>query len=242
MPINSPDITVTKQIKLETNEVNIQAKIESEPPKVNENEMQLPTSTTNIVLENEGISQVIGNELVIPKTEDNQITEEPNLIPEHESPSRRGSQESATTSTTATTTTNSSGTTSSSSSSSGSSSSESSSSDDSDSSSDEDNVEKKSAKKLKSNNELISEEDTNAIYKACIKNLEECVTRFPEHYKAMYRLIYHYLNAPDITKSIEKCKELLLGSYKTTLGNQIGGLFNERKNNNFFNVNKFLII
>ena len=40
----------------------------------------------------------------------------------------------------------------------------------------------------------------------------------------------------NINESLDKCRQLLLTSdYKTTLGNSVGGLFHERKNNNFFN-------
>lgn len=81
----------------------------------------------------------------------------------------------------------------------------------------------------------ISSVDRDSIFKDCVKNLEECVTRFPEHYKSIYRLAYHYINAPGETKSLDRSRELLLGSYKTALGNQIAGLFTEKRSNNFFN-------
>ncbi|XP_058446519.1 calcineurin-binding protein cabin-1-like isoform X3 [Malaya genurostris] len=81
----------------------------------------------------------------------------------------------------------------------------------------------------------ISTSDRDAIFQDCIKNIEECVSRFPEHYKSIYRLAYHFMYAPGATQSNEKCRELLLGMYKTTLGNQIAGLFTERRSNNFFN-------
>lgn len=82
----------------------------------------------------------------------------------------------------------------------------------------------------------MSENDIEQIYKVCIKNLEECVTRFPEHYKSMYRLVHIYLNAPEKIKDLEKSKQLLLGTYTTGLGNQIQGLFVDRKGTNLFNV------
>ncbi|XP_055599576.1 calcineurin-binding protein cabin-1-like [Uranotaenia lowii] len=81
----------------------------------------------------------------------------------------------------------------------------------------------------------ISNEERDCIFKDCIKNLEECVTRFPEHYKSIYRLSYHYMKAPGSTRSIDEARKLLLSSYKTTLGNYVAGLFTERRNNNFFN-------
>lgn len=155
-----------------------------------------------------------------------------NVIVENEnmnSPSRRGSQESnATTTTTGTATTTTTGSDSTSSSSSNSSSSDSSSSDDSESESSEDDA--------KNADSPLSENELESIYKICIKNLEECVTRFPEHYKSIYRLVNIYLNAPEKVKDLKRCKQLLLGTYTTGLGNQIQGLFSERKANNFFNV------
>lgn len=138
----------------------------------------------------------------------------PPVIADSDVTSRRGSQESAVTTTTTTSTH----------SSSSSDSSADSSSDSDTSSSDETDG---------TDNVFVSPEQINDIYKMCIKNLEECVSRFPEHYKSIYRLVHHFLNVGD---SMEKCKQLLLSSnYKTTLGNPIGGLFSERKNNNFFN-------
>jgi calcineurin-binding protein cabin-1 len=90
--------------------------------------------------------------------------------------------------------------------------------------------------------QIASQEDIDAIFKMCIKNLEECVTRFPEHYKSVYRLVYHFMNAVGETKSLEKSKQLLTGTYKTALGNFVQGLFSERKNNNFFNVRSISIL
>uniref|UniRef100_A0A182VXI8 C2 domain-containing protein n=1 Tax=Anopheles minimus TaxID=112268 RepID=A0A182VXI8_9DIPT len=137
---------------------------------------------------------------------------------------RRGSQESAITSTTTTTTTTTS--TSSSSSDSSDSDTDTSSDSDSDSTSTDDEL---------INQQPISPAQRDTIFKLCIKNLEECITRFPEHYKSMYRLIHHFMHAPGTTKSFESARQLLLGTYRTTLGNQIPGLFTERKTTNFFN-------
>lgn len=134
-----------------------------------------------------------------------------------ESLSRRVSQESVITTTTTTSTRTSSS----------SDSSADSSSDSDSSSSDEttDGADKESV--------FVSQETINEIYKMCIKNLEECITRFPEHYKSIYRIVHHYST---VGNSIEICKQLLLKSdYKSALGNKINGLFTERKNNNFFN-------
>lgn len=129
--------------------------------------------------------------------------------------SRRGSQESAITSTTTTSATHSSTT----------------SSDSSSDSSDSDST--SSGDETDHENVFVDQEQINTIYKMCIKNLEECVSRFPEHYKSIYRLVHHFLH---VNVDINKCRQLLLTSnYKTTLGNSINGLFSERKSNNFFN-------
>lgn len=62
------------------------------------------------------------------------------------------------------------------------------------------------------------------------------MTRFPEHYKSTYRLIYHFMYSTSKDQcDYEKCEQLLLGQYRTTLGNVVNGLFYERKNNNLFN-------
>lgn len=135
-------------------------------------------------------------------------------IVEAEGGSRRGSQESAVTTTTTTSATHSSSTS-------------------SDSSSDSSDSDSSSSDESDQENVFVNQEQINAIYKMCIKNLEECVSRFPEHYKSIYRLVYHFLN---VNVDLEKCRQLLLTSnYKTTLGNSINGLFSERKSNNFFN-------
>jgi calcineurin-binding protein cabin-1 len=132
------------------------------------------------------------------------------VVMETEAASRRGSQESAITSTTTTSTTRSSSTSSDSSTDSS----------DSDSSSDDENI-------------FVDADQIKNIFKMCVKNLEECVSRFPEHYKSIFRLVHHFLSEKD---GVEKSRKLLLTTeYKTGLGNSIQGLFSERKNNNFFN-------
>ncbi|CRK90645.1 CLUMA_CG004346, isoform A [Clunio marinus] len=187
-------------------------------------QIKLESETSTINDENVAVVDNNKPDDVDPQQPQQMEIEEPPIQPvvrniinnESEFASRRGSQESAVTTTTTTSTRTSSS----------SDSSADSSSDSSSSSSDEtDGTDKE--------NTFVSQEQINTIYKMCIKNLEECVSRFPEHYKSIYRLVHHFLNAGN---SLEKCKQLLLSSnYKTTLGNPIGGLFSERKNNNFFN-------
>lgn len=202
------------------------------PAIVNESEKaveELTEETPLVKMETDEIQPVENSEtadqlanVLVPKSEPEKVSEsmiQPvirNIIAQSEVSNRRGSQESAITTTTTTSTRTSS---------SSDSSADSSSDSDSSSSDETDGADKE--------NVFVSQEVINNIYKMCIKNLEECVSRFPEHYKSIYRLVHHFANAGD---SMEKCKQLLLSSnYKTTLGNPIGGLFSERKNNNFFN-------
>lgn len=190
-----------------------------------ENLSEMLLSLTNAFSETEQLMEVDAASKEIFEAKVNEAEENQQEVPiqpvirkiiDNEAGSRRGSQESATTTTTTTTTTTHSSSTSSDSSSDSSDSSDSSSED----GTDQENV-------------FVDEEQISNIYKMCIKNFEECISRFPEHYKSIYRLVYHFLN---INESLEKCRQLLLTSdYKTTLGNSVGGLFNERKNNNFFN-------
>lgn len=66
--------------------------------------------------------------------------------------------------------------------------------------------------------------------------LEDCIRRLPQNYKALYRLshmYFHYIKKKDLVKA----KQLLLGEYKCKNGVIINGLFSDRKNSNFFNVN-----
>jgi calcineurin-binding protein cabin-1 len=74
---------------------------------------------------------------------------------------------------------------------------------------------------------------TDEMLKKCLRALETCALRFPQHYKSVYRLAYFYFRSKQY-RDLNKCKELLLGQYKAADG-QISGLFSERKNNNFFN-------
>lgn len=136
---------------------------------------------------------------------------------------RRCSQESTATSVTTTTTSRTTTTSSTSSSSS------SSDSDDSPDSDDE------------TSNLPLNERELEIIYTNCVKNFEEVLARFPEHYKSINRLVHHFVYAPQKMKDLKKARELLLGTYITTLGNKIQGLFTDRKANNFFSVSIYFM-
>ena len=85
------------------------------------------------------------------------------------------------------------------------------------------------------NDDLSASEELKTIYRMVVQNIEECATRFPEHYKSIYRLVYHYMNSPKEYCDISQSEKLLLGQYKTSLGNLVNGLFYDRKTNNLFN-------
>lgn len=84
-------------------------------------------------------------------------------------------------------------------------------------------------------NEAFTPDELLVLYRMVVQNIEECATRFPEHYKSIYRLIYHYMNSSADHCDLAQSEQLLLGQYKTSLGNLVNGLFYDRKNNNLFN-------
>ncbi|KOX69063.1 Calcineurin-binding protein cabin-1 [Melipona quadrifasciata] len=154
--------------------------------------------------------------------------------------SRRGSQESTTTTQTTTTTTETNN--SSSSSSDESSSSDDSSDSDSSSDTDSDSGESESEKKKEGSDfvqkeENMTEEEVATLIAYCLAGLEQCILRFPEHYKSFYRLSHFFFNNKT-AKDIMKCRNLLLDSYNCQFyrGENFQGLFADRKSTNFFNI------
>ncbi|KAF3422681.1 hypothetical protein E2986_06783 [Frieseomelitta varia] len=153
--------------------------------------------------------------------------------------SRRGSQESTTTTQTTTTTTETNN--SSSSSSDESSSSDDSSDSDSSSDTDSDSGESESEKKKEDSDfvqkeENMTEEQVATLIAYCLAGLEQCILRFPEHYKSFYRLSHFFFNNKT-AKDIIKCRNILLDSYNCQFyrGENFQGLFADRKSTNFFN-------
>ncbi|KAF7992530.1 hypothetical protein HCN44_004874 [Aphidius gifuensis] len=153
--------------------------------------------------------------------------------------SRRGSQESTTTTLTTTTneTNNSSFSSSDESSSSDDSSNSDSSSVETDSDSGDSDTEKKKTLTLEEEKEeYMTDAEVGKIIALSIAGLEQCVLRFPEHYKSIYRICHYYFNSKTL-KDNNKCRDLLLGTYKCQYytGLTFQGLFADRKNTNFFN-------
>ncbi|XP_049885527.1 calcineurin-binding protein cabin-1-like [Pectinophora gossypiella] len=121
------------------------------------------------------------------------------------------------------------------------SSSSSSSSSSSGSSSSEDTTDSSSSDSKDSNNSAnpandkpLPDEEIMKIVSACLDALEDCASRFPPHYKAIYRLAhYHFYYKRG--KDIERCRDLMLSNFMSRSGQKLAGLFNERKHSNFFN-------
>ncbi|TPP63002.1 Calcineurin-binding protein cabin-1 [Fasciola gigantica] len=76
-----------------------------------------------------------------------------------------------------------------------------------------------------------------ALWKDCVDRcrmaLELVLQRLPLHYKAMYRLADVYLRAPHLRDPM-KALSILLGPVNDTYKSAVGGLFKDRKQNNFF--------
>ncbi|XP_013191056.2 calcineurin-binding protein cabin-1-like [Amyelois transitella] len=121
-------------------------------------------------------------------------------------------------------------------SSSGTSSSSSSDSSSSDSTSDSTSESSRDSESSKSSNEPkpLTDDEIMAIVSDCLDALEDCSSRFPQHYKAIYRLAhYHFYYKKG--KDIERCRDLMLSNFTSRSGQKLGGLFSERKTSNFFN-------
>nr|CAD7267320.1 unnamed protein product [Timema shepardi] len=74
------------------------------------------------------------------------------------------------------------------------------------------------------------------LVQRCVWMLEECLSRFPQHYKCFYRLAHYYLNSK-FHRDTTKCRQLLLGTHPIGRPHcdSVYGLFAHRKNSNFFN-------
>ncbi|KAI5730689.1 hypothetical protein M8J76_016458 [Diaphorina citri] len=66
--------------------------------------------------------------------------------------------------------------------------------------------------------------DKKEIVSYCIQALEECHRRFPEHFKSLYRMAYHYFHS-STDRDVDKARAILLGD---------NGLFRARKQKDFF--------
>ncbi|KAK4873288.1 hypothetical protein RN001_015317 [Aquatica leii] len=108
------------------------------------------------------------------------------------------------------------------------------SSDSSDSDSDSDSSSSSSSSTSSDGSTCLSNSDINNLVDRCIGGLEQCMIRFPQNYKALYRLVHLFFNYKT-RKDLSKCRQLLLSEYKCKNGAVVSGLFTDHKNNNFFN-------
>ncbi|XP_013404378.1 calcineurin-binding protein cabin-1 [Lingula anatina] len=75
------------------------------------------------------------------------------------------------------------------------------------------------------------------LMSACMQGLHVCLSRFPQHYKSIYRLAHIYYTSPAF-KDPRKTRDLLLGpngKWEQCEHMPCQGLFQERKHTNFFN-------
>ncbi|CAG2220465.1 CABIN1 [Mytilus edulis] len=73
------------------------------------------------------------------------------------------------------------------------------------------------------------------LIEKCMAALHLCLSRFPTHYKSMYRLADVYVNSP-YHKNLKFAQDLLLGSSNWQQQSHMPaqGLFGDKKQNNFF--------
>ncbi|CAB3224806.1 unnamed protein product [Arctia plantaginis] len=103
----------------------------------------------------------------------------------------------------------------------------------SDSSSDSSRDTESSSKSSNDSKPLTNAEILN-IVSSCLDALEDCTSRFPLHYKALYRLAHYHFYYKN-GKDIERCRDLMLSTFTSRANQKLGGLFSERKPSNFFN-------
>lgn len=74
------------------------------------------------------------------------------------------------------------------------------------------------------------------IIDQCLKGIKNCLQRFTQHYKSLYRISHYYCYSSE-DKKLPLSREILLGIPAGQSFSTIGhaGLFAERKNTNFFN-------
>lgn len=115
-----------------------------------------------------------------------------------------------------------------------SSSSDSSSSESSSDSSSDSSRDSESSSKSSNDSKPLETEEIMKIVSSCLDALEDCTSRFPLHYRALYRLAHYHFYYKN-GKDIERCRDLMLSTFMSRAGQKLSGLFSERKSSNFFN-------
>lgn len=69
----------------------------------------------------------------------------------------------------------------------------------------------------------------------CLVAMEECLARYPRHYKSFYRLCHHYFRSKQ-HRNLKKCRQLLLGDNRLPQSTKnISGLFKSNGVHSMFN-------
>ncbi|KAG8195575.1 hypothetical protein JTE90_002197 [Oedothorax gibbosus] len=77
--------------------------------------------------------------------------------------------------------------------------------------------------------------EIDALVPVCLEAMRECLNRFIQHYKALYRMAHYYCYSPR-NKNLQWAREILLAATPATKKYAaMPGLFADRKNTNFFN-------
>ncbi|XP_026271497.1 uncharacterized protein LOC113201787 isoform X2 [Frankliniella occidentalis] len=91
-------------------------------------------------------------------------------------------------------------------------------------------------------NELVApssqrSSDHTDLINQCLVGIEECLVRYPRHYKSLYRLCHYYFHSKR-GRNLLKCRQLLLTDYRVMRANRninINGLFKSGSINTMFN-------
>ncbi|KAM8960713.1 calcineurin-binding protein cabin-1 [Pelodytes ibericus] len=82
-----------------------------------------------------------------------------------------------------------------------------------------------------------TEEQYNVLIEQCTNSFRLCLSRFPQHYKSLYRLAYLYTHS-QTHQNLQRARDVLLGSsipWQQLKHMPAQGLFYERNKTNFFN-------
>ncbi|GFW50405.1 calcineurin-binding protein cabin-1 [Trichonephila clavipes] len=82
---------------------------------------------------------------------------------------------------------------------------------------------------------LLSQQEIAELIPMCLDAMRECLQRFIQHYKSLYRMAHYYCHSKR-NKNLQWAREILLAATPSTKNYpSMPGLFADRKNTNFFN-------
>ncbi|GFT23499.1 calcineurin-binding protein cabin-1, partial [Nephila pilipes] len=82
---------------------------------------------------------------------------------------------------------------------------------------------------------LFSQQEIAELIPICLDAMRECLQRFIQHYKSLYRMAHYYCHSKK-NKNLQWAREILLAATPSTKKYpSMPGLFADRKNTNFFN-------